>query len=53
MAGNRSIFVSNFFSMLWSKNIIDGLEFSGTSKIKSAFWRNPPWSRNDCISKIS
>jgi hypothetical protein len=46
-----------FFSMLWSQSIIvnwiGGLEFSGTSKIKSAFWRNLPWSRNDCISKIS
>src|SRR5690348_17012487 len=33
MAGNMSIFVSNFFSMLWSKSITGRLEFSGTSKI--------------------
>jgi hypothetical protein len=51
MAGNTSISVSNFFSRLWSKSIIGGLEFSGTSKIKSAFWRNPPWSRMTAFQK--
>lgn len=51
MAGNTNLFVSIFFSRLWSKNIIDGLEFSGTSKIKWTFWRNPPWSRMTVFQK--
>ncbi len=51
IAGNMSIFVSNFFSMLWSKSITGRLEFSGTSKIKSTFWRNPPWSRMIAFQK--
>ena len=51
MVGNMSLFVSNFFSMLWSKSITGRLEFSGTSKIKSTFWRKPPWSRMIAFQK--
>jgi hypothetical protein len=51
MAGSTSLFISNFFFRLWSKSIIGGLEFFDTSKIKPAFWRNPPWSRMTAFQK--
>ncbi|SEA59922.1 hypothetical protein SAMN05216411_1147 [Nitrosospira multiformis] len=51
MAGNTSLFISNFFSMVWSKSIIGRLEFSSTSRIKSTFWRIHPWSRMIAFQK--
>src|SRR5687768_10246849 len=53
MAGNMSIFVSNFFSMLWSKSIIGRLEFSGHIKNQIDILEKSTLEQNDCISKIS
>jgi len=48
---HEHIHLKFFLQALEQKHYFGGLEFFGTSKIKSAFWRNPPWSRMTAFQK--